>query len=434
MGGEAGVVAIARDLLLIFLGIHYLLVTYLVSRSSHSNPLSALDQSAVDIPARGLASSSSGETSSAGSKAVGKPAQDVPLSSSNNKSPISSSNLGAIVLLAPQRSKRAFGHTRVCLLRNALKSIDVHLNSQYGPYDIYILVASDYDLDPERKDGKYTDADRTALSRDLPHSPNVNFIDLPMYSGDALEPNLDRKQFERWYKGLDGGTAGRNIGYRSMCRLWSGRLQRMDFLQKYKYYLRMDDDSLLTAAPTADPFAEMEESHWQYSYRQPFFEAWGYDKMWEIAQKQMTEEQKENMARMGWLVPPVGDKSYQYIGGEPYNNFHIAAVSIWSDPTWLKYLAALEADFGFFKHRMGDANMHAFAMGMLLKPNQIGLQNEFPYVHNINGMPAYGYQVGKCEHQLEKEVRSTTHSLAVGELLGTTGGKVKKNVLRQQKD
>ena len=428
MGGEAGVVAIARDLLLIFLGIHYLLVTYLVSRSSHSNPLSALEQSAVDIHARGLAFSSPGETSSAGSNTLGKPAQDVPLSSSNNnKSPNSSSNLGAIVLLAPQRSKRAFGHTRVCLLRNALKSVDVHLNAHYGPYDIYILVASDYDLDPERKDGHYTDADRTALTRDLPHSPNVNFIDLPMYSGDALEPNLDLKQFERWYKGLDGGTAGRNIGYRSMCRLWSGRLQRMDFLQKYKYYLRMDDDSLLTAAPTADPFAKMEENQWQYSYRQPFFEAWGYDKMWEIAQKQMAEEQKENMARMGWLVPPVGDKSYQYIGGEPYNNFHIATVSMWSDPIWLKYLAALETEFGFFKHRMGDANMHAFAMGMLLKPNEIGLKNQFPYVHNINGMPAYGYQVEKCEHQLEKEVRSTAY-VEVGELLGKTGGKLKKNV------
>ena len=431
MGGEAGVVAIARDLLLIFLGVHYLLVTYLVSRSSHSNPLGALEQSAVDIQARGLAplaSSAQGETSvSAGSNTLGSPKQGILLSSSNKLSPNSDNNLGAILLLAPQRSKRAFGHARACLLRNALKSIDLHLNAHYGPYDIYILVASDYHLDPERKDGQYTEADRAALTTDLPHSPNIEFIDLPMYSGDALEPNLDLKQFERWYKGLDGGTAGRNIGYRSMCRLWSGRLQRMEFLQKYKYYLRMDDDSLLTAAPTADPFVEMEENHWQYSYRQPFYEAWGYEKMWEIAKKQMTEEQKENMARMGWLVPPVGDKSYQYVGGEPYNNLHVATVSMWSDPVWLTYLSALENDFGFFKHRMGDANVHSFAMGMLLKPSEIGLKNEFPYVHNINGMPAYGYQVERCEHQLEKEIR-------VGDLLAETVGgnlkKKKKNVLK----
>mmetsp|Transcript_8473 Transcript_8473/g.18231 ORF Transcript_8473/g.18231 Transcript_8473/m.18231 type:complete len:414 (-) Transcript_8473:63-1304(-) len=394
------IVAAAYHLLLIFLAAHFLLVAFL---APHASPLLngsyakdvLLSQAVAGSPlllGQGRSESSQAQLSTSSSNA-------------------NSNRLGAIVLLAAQRSKKAFGHVRICLLRNALQSIDAHLNAHYGPYDIFILVASDYYLDPERKDGPYSDADRAALTTDLPHSPNITFIEIPMYSGDALEANLDLNQFERWYKGLDGGTKGRHIGYRSMCRLWSGRLQRMEFIRPYKYIMRMDDDSLLTAAPITDPFLDMELNGWKYAYRQPFFEAWGYVRMWEIAEQMMTNETKDNMVRMGWLVPPLKGNPYRYIGAEPYNNFHIATVSMWSDPRWLKYQAAVEADFGFFKHRFGDANIHAIATGMLLKPEEVGLRNEFPYVHNINGMPAYQYELRTCEAQLETELKAVFSGL-----------------------
>ncbi len=60
-------------------------------------------------------------------------------------------------------------------------------------------------------------------------------------------------------KGYSGSVPGSDLGYQSMCRLWSGRLQNMPFLQAYQYDLHIDDDSLLVKdLESFDPFQRMQ--------------------------------------------------------------------------------------------------------------------------------------------------------------------------------
>lgn len=291
-----------------------------------------------------------------------------------------SSQLGAIVFLAPARKSRAFNNDRFCLLLQAVKSVDEHLNSHWGPYPILIFSALDYEEDPQKLDSLYTEADINLIRSRLRNSV-VHHIQVNMYSKDALEPGFNMSQFERWNQNLDGGIRGTGIGYRAMCRWYSGRLQSHEAMQFFKYYMRLDDDSLFTSGLPYDPFLRMETFNIKYVYRQGMGDYWGINQMWDLARPYMDQSRIANMQEMNFL--PHGPNP-TYTGSQPYNNFHIATVEMFQRPLWIKYLTDVDKNYGFSKYRFGDANVHAIAMGMLLEPSQVGFWSDIPYGHNTN--------------------------------------------------
>ena len=132
--------------------------------------------------------------------------------------------LGAVVFLAPQRNEGSLWNIdRFCMLLRAVRSVDRYLNTKYGPYPIYILVAKDHELDPRHKDGIYKPNDRALIRSWAPHS-KIHFVEIYLYSQEALEPGTTRDQIMNWrINGTDGAVTGRDLGYTSMSRLWSGR-------------------------------------------------------------------------------------------------------------------------------------------------------------------------------------------------------------------
>ena len=215
-------------------------------------------------------------------------------------------------------------------MRHAIKSIDQHLNAHWGPYRIYIITAKDYQLDDGGLDGPYTDEDLELIWSWAKNS-TVQFLNINMYSEDALEPGFNTSQFKRWNQNLDGGTGGRQIGYRSMCRLFSWRLQRLPLLQRFKYYMRMDDDAIFTGDLKSDPFKDMDKMNLTYAYRRTAWDHWGIDHMWKLALPHMNETQIRNMQKMGFV--PRGDNPV-YDGWQPYNNFHVATVELFQQSGW----------------------------------------------------------------------------------------------------
>jgi len=81
----------------------------------------------------------------------------------------------------------------------------------------------------------------------------VNF-DLPDYQQEVLD------QIPEKFKGHWDESAFFSIGYRHMCRFFSGEIYKYPFFEKVKYLLRLDCDSYFTNKVTYDIFQRMEET------------------------------------------------------------------------------------------------------------------------------------------------------------------------------
>jgi len=315
---------------------------------------------------------------------------------------------GAVVFLAPQRNEGSlWGIDRFCMLLRAVRSIDQHWSqTQFGGgYPVYILVAKDYELDPKGKDGPYTEADQALIRRWAPHT-TIHFVPIEMYSGEALEPDTTREQILAWRDGQDGAVAGRDLGYTSMCRLWSGRLQSMSFLDGYKYYLRMDDDSLLMSDLPFDPFEKMETEGLYYAYRRVVSDRWGVKELWNVTVPHLDADK----VKTGSL--PFLTSAGFYHGLQPYNNFHVSRIDFWRDETWQRVWKDYNDNHLFYKHRVGDANVHAMAiMLMVQSDSKYEIWGSFPYVHNSNDFKAW-FQHAKswneeCQRDYDAYLKST---------------------------
>jgi hypothetical protein len=169
----------------------------------------------------------------------------------------------------------------------------------------------------------------------------------------------------------------------------------MSFLDNYTYYWRMDDDSLLTAPLTFDPFERMENRQLIYAYRRMASDGWGIEKLWEVSQAYIDSQRTD----LPFVV--YQDGNIYYWGRQPYNNFHISRVDFWRSEGWQKIWNECNKQHLFFKYRVGDANVHAVAI-MTMDSNKFDIWPEFPYVHNSNDYgPGWGTKSWKIECEFD---------------------------------
>ena len=281
---------------------------------------------------------------------------------------------GAILILAPPRNMKASTCTaqlrfknldRFCLLKQAVKSVDKNLNVALNKkYPIYIILASDPESDPSGLDAEYTREDRENLQKYAPNSI-MFFVKIPMYSGEALPPNTSPSDVDSWNQGKNGGVPGRPLGYRSMCRLFSGRLQSLSFLDQYDFYMRMDDDSYFKGPLKKDPFDEFKKLGLDYAFHRRASDPHGIHKLREIIKE---------FGKWSEIDPP-------------YNNFHIVNVSVFRSHKFKKLWDRCNEEKLFMKYRVGDALFHgALLEAFNLKYKQF---DWLTYIHNVNDDPNY---------------------------------------------
>ena len=282
---------------------------------------------------------------------------------------------GAVVVQAPPRNKGFEGFTvgswgkRLCLFLHMIRSVDMHLNQAFGTtYPIFVIVSSDPEADPLGDDAIYSIEDRKLIRSWAPAS-NVSFIDIAMYTGEALSPGIVRKQVNRWAEGRDDGVAGRPLGYRSMCRLWSGRLQMMSFLDDFEYYMRLDDDSFFTKDLDRDPFYVAHQNKLDYIYVRKSPDSFGL-------------AQLKSVASAHGKFKGDGNSS-------PYTNFHVARVSIFRSDKFKQFWADLEKKHVFMRYRVGDALLHAVIIDLFIPRNKVQTMPKLSYAHNSNDYPNY---------------------------------------------
>lgn len=301
--------------------------------------------------------------------------------------------LGTLVFLAPQRTRTAWGVERVCLLRHAIRSVHQHFTSKMCAYPIQILVSSDPQLDPEGLDGVYSKEDRQTLRNAAP-STKVVFREVPMYSAEALEPGTTPELVARWSAGEDGAVKGTALGYRAMCRLWSGRLQALPFLREFRYYMRMDDDSHLVQDLEFDPFVRMQERNLQYAWRRDELDWMGAHKaFWQVARQSARAagklaRQYLNGESFNPLIPHRWIDQERYTGLAPYNNFHVSSMALWNRSEVAQLWTDTNTVHGWFKYRIGDAPYHA-VVALMLQDDEWERWPHFHYSHNSNDDSSY---------------------------------------------
>lgn len=282
--------------------------------------------------------------------------------------------LGVIIFLAPPRRAVDFELPRICLLKHAMLSVDVHLNKNFGPYDIIVVTARDWYRDPQKLDYRYSRADRRYLSKGIRYS-KIHFEEVVMYSGTALEKDVTTQDVQGWLRGEAGGVPGRTLGYRSMCRFWSGRVQGMHFLQKYKYYMRVDDDGLLIDHFPFDPFVRMANLDLLYIFRRDSFDA-VHEFIWATARSHYSRQTKArsidhntSYSTTMWMKNNEYNERDGSRTNQPYNNFHVSSLALWRTPSVQALLRDIEKNKLFFKYKLGDANLHALII-LLLEPRR----------------------------------------------------------------
>ena len=321
----------------------------------------------------------------------------------------------AIVVLAPSpnSSMPYWGHADIWLKRryvllNALQSIDNSINSKFN-YSYPIIVFHE-DWEQEHM---------TWLRREI--KTFITFAKINLHQAPCY---ASADQIESWVLGEDGAVAGktmRKIGYRMMCRAWSGIIQRHPVLAGFDMYMRLDDDSAIWQIPDWDIFAHVRSRGLLYAYYSSATDVWGIDQMFKlhsefigdphkalqaIRDKTCSDETLPDVSHAQLLadfkkfdlttetslqrLQGIGYLSNgKYNGKQPYNNFHISELSLWRTDLLKAWFSYLDLNLGFLKFQFGDANTHALIIGSLLRSDQVDMVREqgFVYQHNTNVAP-----------------------------------------------
>lgn len=303
-------------------------------------------------------------------KASGSPPQVQPKGNKKGQA----RKLGIMVVLAPPKTAWAFKCPRFELLRHALQSFDKKVNQGLKTkYPALILHEN------------YTEEDKASLREVVSEATQLQFrsVDLGPPVG------ITQEQLAEWIPKKPGT---KTVGYRRMCREWSGPFQNFKELDAYEYYMRMDDDSLWAGQLPFDPFVRMKERNLTYAYRVGFHDPSSRKSVWQCT-KTFFKNRKmplDVLKHYGWLGNMKGIADEEYNGMAPYNNFHVSRVDFWRSKEWTQYFQSIDKESGgFMRYIMGDANVHAMAIGIFMKKKDIKLFPDLPIKHNKNEDKSY---------------------------------------------
>ena len=172
---------------------------------------------------------------------------------------------------------------------------------------------------------------------------------------------------------------GYGMGYRHMCRFFSGPLFRHAALRAYEFVWRLDSDSFLLGAPLQDPFEQMARHNasyaWLHAYRDEQAFVTG---LWGAAHAHLLARGVDEQRVHDWV--PEARKWFE----TPMcfaTNFFVARVSWFASEAYTAFFDALDRHGGFYTYRWGDACVHMLAVAALLPREAVLRLSTVPYWH-----------------------------------------------------
>eukprot|EP01064_Diplonema_japonicum_P009574 TRINITY_DN1704_c3_g1_i1.p1 TRINITY_DN1704_c3_g1~~TRINITY_DN1704_c3_g1_i1.p1 ORF type:complete len:371 (+),score=34.01 TRINITY_DN1704_c3_g1_i1:60-1172(+) len=224
--------------------------------------------------------------------------------------------------------------------------------------------------------------DELVRLRNLVPMVNVTF---ELISFSTLPKGVSEEKVQKWKSdGSQKKFQGR--GYRQMCRFWAGVVWSFNSLKKYKYYLRLDTDSIIPARVPSDPFKKMARNECSYGFNRlkgenPFVttQLWETTKRWIASEKLVTH-------RLNSRLTDFSLKKGSFWGPMYYNNFELGTFALKNHPIYKSFFTYIDSHepYGIFRYRWGDAPLHTLAVTAILEQDQYCnfTRKEFPYQHN----------------------------------------------------
>jgi Glycolipid 2-alpha-mannosyltransferase len=161
------------------------------------------------------------------------------------------------------------------------------------------------------------------------------------------------------------GHPGFSIGYRHMCRFFSGTMYFEEILFKYEYYLRLDSDSFILSKIKFDIFEFMKKTDGGghvYGYIKPAV-------------------QFDNVKVIEGLWEFCGNPRNIPKGLMYYTNFEIGKFTFFRGEEYKNFFDKIDKSGGIYIHRWGDAPIKYIGVNLFANKSKIIPINGFIYQH-----------------------------------------------------
>jgi len=222
-------------------------------------------------------------------------------------------------------------------------------------------------------------------------SVKVDFALVKFETPKWIDPSTIPKTFKGWLK------RHTSIGYRHMCRFFSGEVFKHPALAKYDYYWRLDDDSQYLTEVETDPFEYMQQHGKVYGWN-----IWMYESqpiagttLWTTTHKYLKEKS---------IIPSPEFKNIETLSGgynrcHYWNNFELVDLNFFRSQAYMDYYDYLDKVGGFYLYRWGDALVRTVALKFLVNETDVHYFDDIGYKHQ--GMCSLPDESGISPKKLE---------------------------------
>jgi alpha 1,2-mannosyltransferase len=168
-------------------------------------------------------------------------------------------------------------------------------------------------------------------------------LDIPTWYPETIKRNI-MKYFPH---PTNINHVGFSIGYRSMCRFFSGEIFNLPRLQNYRYLMRLDTDSIFIEGSKISLFEWATHNDLTYSYIQS---ATQYDHPLVCKNFKLNSQRFFLKTSLKYFFKSIWIPNSKLF----YTNFEIMKLNYFAGTEWQKYYSYLDSTGGFYIYRWGD--------------------------------------------------------------------------------
>ena len=182
---------------------------------------------------------------------------------------------------------------------------------------------------------------------------------------------------------------GHGVDYRHMCRFMSGFFFRHELTLKYDYFMRIDSDSKFPCPIEKDPFRYLTSEGVLYAFVYATREHFRtIPSLWTTIEDWMRSINSDKEGAIeNYGLNANGSSSSSFVANQHhypcvfYNNFEIAAFSLFRSTSYLRFFDHLDRSGGFYHERWGDAPVRTYYVTIMLDVNRVRLLTDVPHNH-----------------------------------------------------